>query len=134
MLWEAAGSVLQAGARALSSKCLARFNKTGSVAATPNRRAVDATKAANPFTQYTGRKMKKLLSITAAVAAIIAYDHVNNGNTFPSEVYCLMGAGTLWNRETRVPVRDYYDRLTGYTTTPATYMCIHRSLWKGWLS
>jgi hypothetical protein len=78
--------------------------------------------------------MKKLLFITAAVAAIIAYDHVNNGNTFPSEVYCLMGAGTLWNRETRVPSRDYYDRLTGYITTPATYMCIHKSLWKGWLS
>ena len=78
--------------------------------------------------------MTKLLFITAAVAAIIAYDHVNNGNTFPSEVYCLMGAGTLWNRETRVPSRDYYDRLRGYTTTPATYMCIHKSLWKGWLS
>jgi hypothetical protein len=78
--------------------------------------------------------MKKLLFITAAVAAIIAYDHVDNGNIFPSGVYCLMGAGTLWNRETRVPVRDYYDRLTGYTTTPATYMCIHKSLWTGWLS
>ena len=73
--------------------------------------------------------MKKLLFITAAVAAIIAYDHVNNGNTFPSEVYCLMGAGTSWNRETREPSRDYE-----YTTTPATYMCIHKSLWKGWLS
>ena len=35
--------------------------------------------------------MTKLLFITAAVAAIIVYDHVNNGNTFPSEIYCLMG-------------------------------------------
>jgi len=78
--------------------------------------------------------MKKLLLITAAVAAIIAYDNVSSGNTFPSGVYCLMGAGTLWNRETHLPVREYYDRLTGYTTTPATYMCIHKSLLKGWLS
>ena len=74
--------------------------------------------------------MKKLLFITAAVAAIITYDDVSTGNTFPSEVYCLMGAGTLWNRETRVPSRDYYESMT----TPATYMCVHRSLWKGWLS
>jgi hypothetical protein len=67
--------------------------------------------------------MKFVIAALAAVT-LLAYDHASNGHTFPSRVYCWMGAGTSWSLLTRMPVRG-----AGFSTET---FCVHRSLLRGW--
>jgi hypothetical protein len=74
----------------------------------------------------------RFLLVLAIVVGAIVLDH-KKGPIFPSEVYCLAGAGM----EFRQPASAHLSQSTTHGVrdweyTPASSQCFHGTLWDGW--
>jgi hypothetical protein len=67
----------------------------------------------------------KLMIAISALMMLVVYDHSSANGVFPTRFYCMMGAGTAWDRITHMPIR----KGGGFRTDT---ICIHRSLLSGW--